>query len=58
MLRHQQEISRAVWGISPYPPELMIEIAAISEIPRSRFRQPERGDQVLREWPLTPNVPL
>lgn len=41
-----------------YPPELMIEIAAISEIPRSRFRQPERGDQVLREWPLTPNVPL
>jgi 2-iminobutanoate/2-iminopropanoate deaminase len=27
-----------------YRPELMIEIAAIAEIPRSRFRHPERGD--------------
>lgn len=27
-----------------YRPELMIEITAVAEIPRSRFRHPERGD--------------
>ncbi|EEA03539.1 Endoribonuclease L-PSP [Burkholderia sp. H160] len=32
-----------------YRPELLIEIAAIAEIPHSRFRHPAPGDQALRE---------
>jgi enamine deaminase RidA (YjgF/YER057c/UK114 family) len=32
-----------------YRPELLIEIAAIAEIPSSRFRHPRSGDQALRE---------
>jgi enamine deaminase RidA (YjgF/YER057c/UK114 family) len=32
-----------------YRPELLIEIAAIAEIPRSRFRHPRPGDQALCE---------
>jgi 2-iminobutanoate/2-iminopropanoate deaminase len=32
-----------------YRPELLIEIAAIAEIPRSRFRHPALGEQTLCE---------